>query len=371
MKARIDLLIISNGGIYVDDNKQAYCPKDDVSIVSDLSRNGLSVVYCSTGYKKPSSAVNRQPLNFAYLSLRGFKYKTVFIGWVRLFIAILKSNYVYVYYPGGLSKQTAILCHLIRKEYGVYVRGYGLYSLHKKNSQETLSDMWILERARHIITVSPAIKAALIKTHDRVSVIKSTMDWDLSNVFLRNTIIKKELWNLLFVGSVIELKGVDDLSEVGNYLDKAGFNFKLQIIGDGHLLRTLKEKQIAGQITSRIEFKGAIHDRKTIESYFEKADAFVFPTRTEGFPRVLFEAMLKKLPIFTTMVGGIPGYMKDRYNCIEIPVNSPSQQAKIILNSVNDPNLLNGIVEHGLDTVKYVLTNNHTHVEALLKEYQE
>ena len=38
--------------------------------------------------------------------------------------------------------------------------------------------------------------------------------------------------------------------------------------------------------------------------------------------RVKFDAMLNNLPILTTMVGGIPGFMKGNYNCVEIKLFS-------------------------------------------------
>ena len=45
--------------------------------------------------------------------------------------------------------------------------------------------------------------------------------------------------------------------------------------------------------------------------------------------RVLLETMLAKTPVFTTIVGGIKDFMKDKYNCIEIPVGKPKEQAEI------------------------------------------
>ena len=56
--------------------------------------------------------------------------------------------------------------------------------------------------------------------------------------------------------------------------------------------------------------------------FYRKAHIFIFPSYHEGFPRVLYEAMINSLPIVTTMVGGISGRMVDGENCIGIPAKS-------------------------------------------------
>jgi glycosyltransferase involved in cell wall biosynthesis len=93
----------------------------------------------------------------------------------------------------------------------------------------------------------------------------------------------------------------------------------------------------------------------------------VFPSRTEGFPRILYEAMLKSLPIFTTMAGGIKGIMKPGYNCIELPIRDPDRQANAILSGIRDPNLMKRISENGLATVKNILMKREHHHEVLIK----
>jgi glycosyltransferase involved in cell wall biosynthesis len=76
--------------------------------------------------------------------------------------------------------------------------------------------------------------------------------------------------------------------------------------------------------------------------------------------------MLNKLPIFTTMVGGISGLMKHNYNCIKIPVKNPEGQADVILQALNDTERLQKIANNGLRTVRDVLTKRNPHHKVLI-----
>ena len=101
---------------------------------------------------------------------------------------------------------------------------------------------------------------------------------------------------------------------------------------------------------------------------YEQSDFFVFPTQHEGFPRVLYEAMIKSTLVFTTMVGGIPGLMQPDKNCIAIPGGSASAIADAIVQTSSKPAHMQRIVDAALDTVIDVLTKHPTHLLALRKE---
>jgi glycosyltransferase involved in cell wall biosynthesis len=137
------------------------------------------------------------------------------------------------------------------------------------------------------------------------------------------------------------------------------------------MLDSLRAKQAEGQISKKVEFIGHVIDKSAIQSLYRKSDAFIFTTRSEGFGRVLLEAMSQSLPIFTTMVGGIPGFMKNEYNCLEIPVYDSAGQAEIIRKSIGDKALMAKIAANGLKTLADVQSKYPSHVDLLLIKYNE
>ena len=54
-------------------------------------------------------------------------------------------------------------------------------------------------------------------------------------------------------------------------------------------------------------------NREQIERFLENADIFVLPTRAEGLPRVIIEAMAKGLPVITTPVSGNPELVSEHF----------------------------------------------------------
>ena len=108
------------------------------------------------------------------------------------------------------------------------------------------------------------------------------------------------------VGSVdTELKGQDTIIKALAKLKAEGFtNYIFQMVGTGkpNRLRNLAaELGIANQIEFLGEFK---HD--DVQKWFETIDIYVHPSRSEGLPRTILEAMTKAVPCICSSVGGIP-----------------------------------------------------------------
>lgn len=98
---------------------------------------------------------------------------------------------------------------------------------------------------------------------------------------------------LLYVGSLIERKGVDLLLNAFALCDSG---FRLILVGDGIERENLKRQARELHIEERVEFKGFLEGEELRECY-RQAGAFVLPTREDCFGLVLIEAMCARLPI--------------------------------------------------------------------------
>jgi glycosyltransferase involved in cell wall biosynthesis len=80
-------------------------------------------------------------------------------------------------------------------------------------------------------------------------------------------------------------------------------NVRLLIIGEGPEKEVLNQKIKNSKMRDRIEFLGAKPNNE-IDQYYRASDAFINPSYTEGFPRVVIEAMACGLPVVATNAGG-------------------------------------------------------------------
>ncbi len=102
---------------------------------------------------------------------------------------------------------------------------------------------------------------------------------------------------LLYVGRLSPEKGPDRLLRAWTQLAAKHPSWKLAIVGDGPLESPLKQLCRDQGIQTSVEFLGWQED---VWSQLYQAHAFVLPSRYEGFPGVLIEAMYAKLPVVAT-----------------------------------------------------------------------
>lgn len=111
-------------------------------------------------------------------------------------------------------------------------------------------------------------------------------------------------------------------------------------IGDGSKRREFEEYSRELGVEDRVVFTGILASADEVRKELVSSDIFVFPTRAEGLPRAVIEAMAVGLPCLSTPVNGIPELLKQDY--LFDPDDYLSFSNKIC-SLVNDPELLNAI----------------------------
>ncbi len=101
-------------------------------------------------------------------------------------------------------------------------------------------------------------------------------------------------------------KGIDVLLRALAVCAAGGLDFRLSIVGDGRLRAELAELAAQLGIGERVEFRGALPAGPRIVEALDGADLFVMPSRSEGLPRAMVEAMARALPCIGSATGGIP-----------------------------------------------------------------
>jgi glycosyltransferase involved in cell wall biosynthesis len=113
---------------------------------------------------------------------------------------------------------------------------------------------------------------------------------------------------VVFVGRLIESKGVQVLLEAFELLAEERPGARLSVVGDGPMRRRLQRCAAALPCRDRISFHGSCSD---VQRFLKAASVFVLPSFVEGLPNALIEAMACGLPVVATRVGGIPDVVDD------------------------------------------------------------
>jgi glycosyltransferase involved in cell wall biosynthesis len=138
--------------------------------------------------------------------------------------------------------------------------------------------------------------------------------------------------NILFVGSLIERKGVEYLLKAFSSIKQD--NVKLYIVGEGALkggLISLAEKL---KIHDNVVFAGYQHYDK-IPYWLSSADIFVLPSLSEGRPNVILESLAYGVPTVATNIGGTNELINDGINgllCEPKDADSLSERLNELIN---------------------------------------
>ncbi len=146
--------------------------------------------------------------------------------------------------------------------------------------------------------------AAAMRTH--FSSVELNDQWFAGN-YRKNAISEQQGAQLIFVGSLDQpYKALDVLLDALAMNRSVGLEVKLTVVGDGMLRGALEDRARRLGLSPRVQFCGQVHGDERVRQLLQKADLFVLPSRTEGLPRAVIEAMAQGLPCIGTTVGGIP-----------------------------------------------------------------
>ncbi len=145
---------------------------------------------------------------------------------------------------------------------------------------------------------------------------------------------------ILYVGWMIEQKGIDDLLKAAQILHQEERDFAMRLVGptfgrDEAMRSMIRELGLA----TKVKLIGAIACRAKLREEYRAADMFAFPSHYEGFPVALLEAISSGLPCLGTTVGGIPDIL-DQGRCgILVQPRSPKELAGAMRTLLENPEL--------------------------------
>lgn len=141
---------------------------------------------------------------------------------------------------------------------------------------------------------------------------------------------------VLFVGRLSWQKGADVLLDAWVRFVRRRPDARLLLLGTGpdeaKLRRQAEELGIAGTV----DFRGL---RRDVGPHYAAADLFVLPSRYEGFPNVLLEAMAAGLAPIATRVSGSEDALEDGRNGILVPPGEAAPLVEALFELADNPRM--------------------------------
>ncbi len=241
---------------------------------------------------------------------------------------------------------------------GDFIKG----SFHRKFNQ------YLINQVSAVISVSKASQVDFHKTFDfpeRKSIsIPIGIDTKAIDEGLR------ENWEasipydfLLQIGGLVEEKNPHGMLRIFSELHKIHPNLHLVFMGSGPLQHSLEE-QIANQ-----NLKDIVHlipSRKNIFPILAKAKALVMPSKIEGLPGVILEAMYCEIPVIAYNVGGISEVLENKETGWLVEAGDEDKFKESILEVLNSPS---SELEKITSAAQALVLKNHQ-IEHVAREFE-
>jgi glycosyltransferase involved in cell wall biosynthesis len=108
-------------------------------------------------------------------------------------------------------------------------------------------------------------------------------------------------------------KGQDVLIKAVARCRERGLDFDLTFVGDGQQRGNLLSLAASLQVADRVHITGALGGPAQVRDELAKAHVFSLPSRAEGIPRALLEAMAAGLPAICSRVGAMADLLETRW----------------------------------------------------------
>ena len=315
--------------------------------VGALPRLGVAAraTYDDTVTGDPVSLVDVKPLT-TYQGLAQMA-----IGALRLTRELSKivraSDLLVLRAPGPLSLLTAVLCRLNRRPYAVEAVGDPeavLLALMPGRRGAILAAVsrWAM---RWTVQGASAARFVTRETLQRKYPPRPGVpSLSVPNVVLRDADFvgagrsrrATGAAEILVVGSQENrYKGHDIALHALSRLKTRGLGVSMILVGRGNERNALETIASSLGLQDVVTFVDHV-DRADLHRLMDRADVFVHPSRTEGLPRVVLEAMARAVPVVATAVGGVPEIVPEEFLCRS---EDESALAELIGRLLGDSNL--------------------------------
>ena len=221
-----------------------------------------------------------------------------------------------------------------------------------------------------IIALDTAIKAHLVAMgadESKIEIIPNGVDTRLFSPNRENLLQRK--WGIsrpviLFVGRLVEDKGVKYLLRAFSKVVEEIPDTKLVIVGKGPQEKELKKLQESLGLT-QVFFLGAV-EAKFMPNIYAGSDVLVLPSIREPFGNVVIEAMAAGRPVIGSYVGGMKDTIVHGVTGYHVQPGNSKQLSRYLISLLEDASLRKKLGENS----RKIVLNNYN-IELLLQKIEK
>lgn len=237
--------------------------------------------------------------------------------------------------------------------------------------------MSIFKNASRILVLSQDFKRKLAQwgfDGDKINVETTLVDDALLKGFEVQNYIKEDRegkFEILFLSRVEKTKGIYEALDA-YYMIKKRYPFvSLKIAGGGSELDNAKQ-YVQGKRIDNVEFMGWVEGEAKKEA-FAGADAYIFPSYTEGMPNSVLEAMALGLPVITRLVGGLKDFFEHGKMGFSTESKDPEVYAGFLEELIENPKLSQdiGFYNHNYAKGRFLASSVTRRIERVYEEVIE
>lgn len=170
-----------------------------------------------------------------------------------------------------------------------------------------------------------------------------------------------ESYTIGYIGQLIERKNMSTLLSAIQILAKVHSTIKLIVLGDGTKLVELQAECKQHGISKSVDFMGFMPDAI---SWLKTFDLFVLPSRLEGIPRCIMEALAASVPVVVTDIPGNRDLVSHKETGLLYPVGDSQQLAECIAYMIDHPEVAQEMAHRGNRKIENEYSNRK-----MAKEY--
>ncbi|WP_428564570.1 MAG: glycosyltransferase family 4 protein [Solidesulfovibrio sp. DCME] len=196
---------------------------------------------------------------------------------------------------------------------------------------------FLWNQAAHVVANSRGLAGLAAKSAGTTPILLIPNGVDARRFSPSEAVSREGPVRFVFVGRLVRQKGLDILLEALSRLPRQAC-FEVAIIGDGPLRAELTAMAARLGLAGSVRFLGWA-SRDDMPDLLRRADAFVFPSRDEGMPNAVLEAMASGLAVAATAIAGNEELVEDGRTGYLVAPEDVAALAGVLTRLAGDRNL--------------------------------